>query len=314
MSHFNLSLIYITGSVLTFSVASLGYTFFSRARSPLWMAIVKNWLALFFTVAVLLFQSLSFQVFVMSYWPFLLSGFLGLGMADLFLLGAFQRIGPGRVLILFAFQPVFTGFFSFWLFGQEVLRGHLSAILFFILCLYFFSQESKEENTEEEGDSNESIRASTDQKRKGLFLALSAVICDATGVMLTKHGFDLNPGISAFQVNYIRLVAALAFLLPMGWRWSPKILQGFKGFNIKEKGALLFVSFSGSFLSLIFYMEAIRYGTLAIITSAVLVDPLVATVLECWWFRRRVSPWLVKALVAFLCAVLCLVLPQLWGL
>lgn len=290
------SLVYISGSVLTFSVASLGYTYFARLRSPLWLAIVKNMLALGFTLIFLVIQGASIFSLSWAHWPFMISGFIGLGMADLFLLGAFKKIGPGRSLILFAFQPVITGLLAYGLWGEAILPSHGLAIVFFILCLVFFSQESLEQK--EKGG-----------EMQGLLLAVCAVTCDATGVMLTKHGFYLTPEISALKVNGLRLVAALFFLLPAGAFFRPGLISGFLSLTGRQKPFLFLVCFSGAFLSLVFYMEAIRYGQLAVVTSAVLADPMIATALECVWLGKRPSRWLIRALVAFLCAVACLVFP-----
>ncbi|MCJ8277609.1 MAG: hypothetical protein HRT44_05400, partial [Bdellovibrionales bacterium] len=83
---------YAFSSVLTFSTAAIGFTYFTQKVSPLWMNIFKCLVALIFSFGTMYAWGYDLWQPLHKIWPFLLSGFIGLNIGDLFLLSAYKKI------------------------------------------------------------------------------------------------------------------------------------------------------------------------------------------------------------------------------
>jgi drug/metabolite transporter (DMT)-like permease len=296
MSHEMLAYIYSFSAVVTFSAAAIGFTYFSQKVSPLWMNIFKCLIAFVFCSVSMLIMGLSpWQPFA-KIWPFLLSGFIGLNIGDLFLLSAYKRIGPARTLILAGFTPFIAGSFAYFLWDEKIYPMRFVAILFFVLCLVLFSYEQ--------------FRKTRSWEFRGLSYALIGVILDSAGVILTRQGYLFNPDFGGVEALYYRALAALlsfAIFIPFV---KIRFIYHLKKLSIKESGIAVVSSFFGTFLSLVFYMQAIRFGKIATVTSIVLTDPMMSTFFECLWLRVWPTKYLWWAILAFLCAMFFLLYPQ----
>jgi len=264
----------------------------------MWMNVVKNSVAYVATVMTLLMFSGNLSVDWNTHWPFLVSGVIGLTIADYCLLSAYRWMGPGRTLILFGFQPLLTGVASYYIWGDVIYGLQFVSIFFFVLCLFLFSYER--------------FKDSGRWEVQGLLFAFCGVFLDAIGVLLTKYGFETHPEVTGTQANYLRISASLLSFLVMSPFLKVQLLKGWQRLFPKEKSLVIVASLSGTFLSLVFYMQAIKLGKLATVTAIILTDPMIATVLECVWLRRPPSRWLVWAMVSFGCAMFCLFFNQFW--
>jgi len=284
-------------SVLTFSTAAIGFTYFSKKVSPLWMNLFKCLVCLFFSLPIVLYLNGKLWWDIHRVWPFLISGVIGLNFGDWMLLSAYRIMGPGRTLVLFGFQPFIAGGFAYFVWGEVIYPLQFVAILFFVLCLFLFSYER--------------FKKSGNWEFKGLLLALGGVFLDSVGVILTRYGFNETPHLTGMEVQYLRtLSASLSFLV-----FVPFVrigfVEGLMSLSNKEKSLAVLSSFSGTFLSLVFYMQALKLGKLATVTSIVLTDPVISTFFECLWIRAWPSRYLWLALASFACAMFCLFYPQL---
>lgn len=288
--------IYSFSSVITFSTAAIGFTYFSHKVSPLWMNVFKCFISTLFCIPVLMFFDKSLFWSPVDYWPFYLSGFIGLNVADWFLLTSYRIMGPGRTLVLFGFQPLAVGTFSYLAWGEELHGMQFVAILFFILCLFLFSYER--------------FKASGRWEVRGLLLALCGVFFDSIGILLTRYGFDQNPGVNGLEAHYVRVsVALLSFVI-----YTPFIkihfINGFRKLSLRDKNLAVVSSFFGTFLSLILYLQALKIGKLATVTAIILSDPMITTFLESVWLKVWPSRYLWLALLSLIVAMFFLFYPQ----
>lgn len=283
-------------SVLTFSTAAIGFTYFSQKLSPLWMNVFKCLVSFLICVPAVYFLHGKLYWNIEKVWPLYLSGFIGLNVGDWFLLNAYKRIGPGRSLLLFGFQPFIAGSFAYFAWGEKIYPIQFVAIVFFVCCLFLFSYEKFKQNGEWEF--------------KGLAFAFCGVVLDSVGIILTRHGFDKNPELSGLDVHYLRILAALVSFVVYLPVVKVGLLEGLKLLNRNEKILVTVSSFFGTFLSLIFYMQAVKVGKLATVTSILLADPMMSTLFESLWLKTWPTRYLWMALACFLCAMFCLFYPQ----
>lgn len=292
--------VYALSSVVTFSTAAIGFTWFSRKVSALWMNIFKCAVSLLVCLPIIFYLHGTLFFEIQKVWPFLLSGFIGLNVGDWFLLSAYKRMGPGRTLILFGFQPFIAGSFSWYFWGEKIFPIQFVAILFFIICLFLFSYER--------------FKKYGQWEVQGLALAASGVLLDSIGVILTRYAFDQEAMWTGFDAQYFRCFGAMiSFVIYLPFV-KIDFFKHLKSLTHKEKGIAVVSSFFGTFLSLVFYMQAIKLGKLATVTSIVLTDPVFSTFMECLWLRLWPSRYLWLALLSFLAAMFCLMQPQWAGL
>ncbi len=290
--------LYAFSSVLTFSAAAIGFTYFTHKVSPLWMNIFKCLVSFAICLPLVLYLHGKVYWSIETAWPFYLSGFIGLNIGDWLLLSGYKRIGPARTLLLFGFQPFIAGGFSYLVWNETIYPIQLVAIFFFIICLFLFSYEKfKQKGTWE---------------FSGLLFALSGVILDSIGVILTRYGFNQNPDLTGIEAQYIRTLAALVSFLIFVPFVRIGFMEGLRRLSLKERGVAVVASFFGTFLSLVFYMQAVKIGKLATVTSIVLTDPMISTLFESLWLRVWPSRYLWFALLSFFFAMFFLFYPQIF--
>ncbi|MCB0341633.1 MAG: DMT family transporter [Pseudobdellovibrionaceae bacterium] len=279
------SYLFALGANISFSVASLVYMTFSRQVSAYWMNAFKAFVALIASFFAVLMMGGFNDLALNSLGAFLLSGFIGLAVGDLFLLSAFVRLGVTRSLVLFGFQPVFLGFFGYLWLGQEMDASKLVAIVFLLGCLFLFSLEN--------------FKKTARWEIKGLLFALVAVLIDSAGVLLSRYGFDNAPHIGAIEGHFYRcLSAVLGFFIfsqfyPLGlfknlYRWSKK-----------QQSLIVVASFAGTFLALLLYLEAIKGGHLASVAAIGITGPMFAAIVECVYRKEWPSRYLLGAFTLF---------------
>ena len=271
---------------LCFATASLAFAEISRKLSPAWMNFFKvlvAWIA--FAVVVFVFSEWQ-PVGNLIWGALLLSGVLGLAIGDMFLLTAYVRLGAARTLILFGFQPFFIGVSAHFLLGQEITWLKSLAVLFFLLCLFTFSLEKFRENGRWE--------------IWGLAAALIGVLFDNSGVLLTRWAFDQAAGMDPYQANLIRCTGALVFFIMFSLVRPVRLVKGFQLLDSRARWMAVLAAFMGTFMSLLFYLTAVRTGHLASISAMAVFGPLLTSFFECIYYRRWPNRYLLSALGFFM--------------
>jgi len=279
--------IYALAANLSFAVGVQFFTHFARRTSSLWVNCFKAAVAaVLFAVTLSLqggFHSLGYGYAAL----FFASGMIGLGLADVFLIKAFSLMGPGRTMMLFGFQPLVIGVVSYFAFGQAVDVRKIYAIFFFVVCLFIFSLES----FKKQGHWN--VKAS--------LFGLSGVVLDGFGVLITRYAFNNSPGISTTEGNFYRAVGALLLFAFLS-RFKP--FEFFVKLKALSRAHLLWItlgSVAGTYLSLMFYLSAVRYsGALAAVSGIAITGTLFSSVFECLADRKAPSAYLLVAFVFFL--------------
>jgi drug/metabolite transporter (DMT)-like permease len=274
-------------SNICFASASIGFTHYTNKISSKWMNYLKAFVAtLGFSLVCLIFD--LWEPLPQNVWLTLMaSGLVGLGFGDIFLLKAFAHLGSGRVLMIFGFQPLFLGFVASHLFNQEFSLVNFVAIIFLILCLFSFSLES--------------YKTKGHWDIRGFTYALIGVAMDGVGVLMTRAAFEAVPSLSPFYANWLRGVAAcLAFFI---WALFSKDLRLWPIWKTQSPKDQLFIflsGFGGTFLSLSFYLMAIKTGHLASISAIAGTAPLFASGIDFLRGKSRPNRYFWSGLLFFL--------------
>jgi drug/metabolite transporter (DMT)-like permease len=272
-------------SSLAFSSASLIYADLSRKISPVWMNTFK---AVFawgcFTLIVVaggFWQPLTWEQIAALFF----SGVLGLAIGDIFLLTAYARMGAARTLILYGFQPLFMAVNAHVFFHQDISWGIGFAVVFFLACLFVFSLEKFKQDGHWE--------------LFGLGAAMLGVILDNAGLVLSRWSFDSVPAMNAFQANSVRCTGALAFFAVFGLVNKIHLREGWRKLSPKGRKLACLSAFLGCFFSLFLYLTAIKIGHLASVAALSVAGPILASAMECLYYRKWPSSYLLVALVLF---------------
>ena len=277
--------VYALAANLSFALGSQIFTHYSRKFSSAWMNAAKAGFALIaFGITVHFFigwRPLEFSFLL----PFLFSGIIGLGLGDVFLLKSFSEMGPGRTMILFGFQPLIIGLLSYFVFGQEIDLKKLWAIVFFISCIFTFSFES--------------FRKDRKWQIRGILIAMTGMLLDAIGTIITRYTFDHHPQISSLEGNFYRTFGAVGFFVLFSYIRPYYFLDNLKKLNFNSKMMVILGAFLGTYLALGFYLKAIQGGHLAIITSISITGTLFASLFECVIHKKWPSIYLFAAFGLF---------------
>ena len=275
-------------SNFSWGLGSQFYALYSKKISPVWTNIFKGTFAgILFTITVLLtggFSSIPWQGAAL----FMLSGFIGLGLGDIFLLKSFSVIGTSRTIMLSAFSPLFVGVMSYFAFGQTVNKTKLLSIIFLIICVLIFSLEN--------------YRKTSRWDFKIMLIALLGVFLDGVGVVISRTAFNIS-ALGTMEANVYRcLGAALSFLI-ITRVFKIQFFTRLKKLSKRALVTLCAGTFVGSYLCLTFYLAAIKTGHLATVAAMITTGVIFAAFFECLIQKKWPSKYLLAAFAFFLCAI-----------
>jgi drug/metabolite transporter (DMT)-like permease len=277
--------LYALSANLFFALGSIFFTHYARKFSSLWMNTYKAIVAMTCFLLMILLTTGFHEISLINVSIFFISGFISLGIGDIFLIQALSLIGPGRTLLLFGFHPLVVGGISYFAFGQNVETSKLYGIVFFILCLITFSYES--------------FKKSGHWEVKGLLFALSGMLLDAIGVTITRHAFDMNASISSFEGNFYRCIGAICAYMIIRQYYPIEFRVRFKSLTSKSKLMVTIGALSGTFISLSFYLEAVKTAHLASISAIAITSVIFSSLFEAIWEKKWPSKYLYIAFVFF---------------
>tara|TARA_Y100000768_G_C23987521_1_gene689869 strand:- start:749 stop:1624 length:876 start_codon:yes stop_codon:yes gene_type:complete len=276
---------YALGANFSFALGSIFFTHYARKFSSIWMNTFKaSVAALLFAFTVLLGSGFH-EISALNFGIFFVSGFVALGLGDIFLINAFSLIGPGRTLVLFGFHPMIVGILSYFILGQEVSPKKLIGIIFFIGCLLTFSLES--------------FRKNKSWGVAGLSMAILGVTLDGVGVIITRYAFDMNTAITALEGNFHRCLGALCCYALLNRFYPMRFVANFREMRLKSKLMVSLGAIFGTYLSLGLYLEAVKTANLAIISSISITSVLFSSVFESLWNKEWPSKYLYLGLSFF---------------
>jgi len=272
---------------LCFSISTIYFSILSKKNGTLWINSLKTGIA-FICFAALFLISPS-DIFVQASLFFFFSGIIGLGIGDIFLIKAFEELGPSRTLILFSFQPIVFLIVDSFLLNIHLSSANIISVSLFILCILLFSRES--------------INQNKDWNLKGIYIALTGIFLDGTGLFLTKKGF-IATRLDGVSANFIRCFGAVLVYFLIS-RFRPiQLREKFLALDPDLRKKAIIFSFTGAFLSLFLYLNAIKLGALSVVTAISVTGPIFTTIFESIILKRPPTKTLYFCLILFLSAFL----------
>lgn len=279
--------IFALGANLSFAIGIQFFTHYARNLSSVWVNCFKALVALLLFLVTIYFKGGFNPIEYRYLLLFLMSGFIGLGLADIFLVKSFSLMGPGRTMMIFSFQPVFVGALSYFIFSQTVSTKKFIAVIFLIICLIIFSLES--------------FKKYGHWNSKATLFALCGLVLDGTGVIITRYAFNHSTGINTVEGNFYRATGAILLFAILAKLRPFNFIGRFKSLTAKNKFLVTLGAVLGTYLSLILYLNAVRYaGALALVSAISITGTIFASLLECVVDKKPPSIYLIIAFVFFL--------------
>ena len=274
-------------ATLCFAYASTIFTEFSRKISPFWMNSFKAFVALAAFCVTVVATKNWIDPDIGTVIALLSSGCIGLMIGDIFMLHAMKDLGASRMLMIFGLQPFFLGIGGYFLFNQTFSPLSFLGVVFMLCCLFTISLET--------------YKQSGSWQVRGLMYGLIAILLDASGILMTRYGFETTPGITSIQVNAIRCVGAIiGFFLVYYTREKIEFKPVWKPLTKNEKIRIVIGSLMGTYFSLMLYLYAVSRGQLSVISSVTVTGPMFASAFECFRYRRWPSFYLLIAFMFFI--------------
>jgi drug/metabolite transporter (DMT)-like permease len=275
-------------SSFCFASASFIYRRYSLKNGALWMNTFKTSMAcVFFGISVWIRGTYHHFPSVEALILLVISGFLGLIFADLLLLSSYKKIGSGRTLMLTSFNPLFLGVAGWMLFGEVLTIYHSFAIVFLCACLLMLGLEDFKKNKKLE--------------LSGLAFAMGAAALDASGLLITRFVFHLDPQLDFQFANLIRLLGAACGFVAINFFFRKiHLISRFQKLPVRDRMLATFSSFLGTFFALSLWILAIKMGKLGVVSAMGGFGPLYATSVECYRNRQFPSRYLLTAGFCFL--------------
>jgi drug/metabolite transporter (DMT)-like permease len=216
---------------------------------------------------------------------YLLSGALGLFTADHFLCSAFAKIGSARTLIIFSFSPLFVAAWSFLFWGETLPLQKLIAIVFFMACVFTLSLEK--------------FKKEGHWEIPGLLMAVSGILLDALGNVITSYAFKTSPTDGVISVCALRAAGAFLLFLALSPFIKVRLIENFKKLPPKRKSIALGASVIGTFLSITLWVSAVKRGNLTTLAALAGINPLFAACFEIAMGKNKASSYLFTAFLFF---------------
>ena len=262
------------------SIAIILFKSVSNELSPFLITALKNTIGLI--CFIFLFILLDFPIWnstfnLYDYIKIIISGVLGMGLADALFILALSKIGANRVGIINCFEPVVIYIFSFIMLGTYLSIEQLFGFVIVIISILIINYEKDSD------DIAPSI------KKSGLFLQVSAVLLSSFGIVLIKPVLAKVNGIIYGQlwVTAFRLFPGFIFawILFLFQKNKSILLYPLMNFNLMKK--VLIGSFLGTFMALGFWILGYANINKPPIASILNQSAMIFIVIFSWIFLKE---------------------------
>ncbi len=261
--------LYALASPACWAIAITLYKRCGESMGPFTLNLVKNLIGLvMLTPTLLLVSGATPPPLTLQEWLIcLLSGLIGLAVADTLYFACLYRIGAGRTGIIAAmFSPSIIGLSALFL-GERLAPLQFAGFFLVLGGVLLVARSGRSE-------------VAPTQLVSGVFLGLLSVFLMAVGIVMVKRILEAQ---DVLWIVQIRLFAGLAgmLLVMMLTRRSARVMAQLR--QPHRWGQIALASFFGSYLSMIFWQAGYKY-TLASVASVLNESASVFIVLLAWAF------------------------------
>ena len=212
-----------------------------------------------------------------------LSGVVGLGIGDFGYFSALVTIGPRRSVLLMALSPIFASIGAYLMLGETIPTFAVLGIAITLAGVIVVILESEERSGEEP--------VSKRLRSYGVFFALIGAIGQGVGLVLSKKGIYLDPGVilNPLSATLIRMIlgALFVWIVAATARKLPELREAMRskeGMSHTAVGAFL-----GPFLGVTLSMVAVTYTNAGIAQTLMSLMPVLIIPVVWIMYKQRTS-------------------------
>jgi len=224
-----------------------------------------------------------------SRWLWLsLSGVIGLSLGDAFLFQSLVSVGTRIGTLLLSLAPIFGSIIAWIFFGEVLSVLQITGIALALAGIAWVVASHQEPPDTPRGHT-----------RRGVIFGILAGLGQAVGLVLSKQG--MSGGLSPFQANEIRMLAAV------GFSWALAMIAGKAGSTFHDLrgkprilGLLAIGAFVGPVLGVVSSLVAIQYVEIGIASTLNALTPVIILPISYFVLKEKVG-W--QAIVGTLLAI-----------
>jgi len=265
-------------TALLWSGTSIAFAEASLKIGSVMVNVSRLVFAAFYLGLTILLVGLEIHLSSSQYFFLIMSGIVGLTIGDSFLMEAFKRIGARISMLVMSLSPPFAAVFAY-VFLNEVLSfwGVMGIVVTVLGVSIVVLQKEEKQNS------------SFTITWQGILLAILGALGQAGGLIFAKCAFNESK-INGFVATFIRIIAALIFLIPLGFliRQFKNPIKVFK----REKKALLQTSiaaFFSSHLGITLSLVAITYTYVGIASTLMATVPVIMLPLVRFYYKEHLT-------------------------
>jgi drug/metabolite transporter (DMT)-like permease len=213
-----------------------------------------------------------------------MSGIVGLGIGDYGLFAAYVRIGPRRSVLVMALAPIFASITAYLMLGEIIATLGIAGIAVTLIGIVMVIVESEDRSGE--------LPLPTKQKGYGLLFALIGAAGQGVGLVLSKKGIELIPGVTLnpLSATLMRLIlgAVFVWMLSLVTGRLPELRDAVK--SKEGMSNTLSGSFVGPFLGITLSMVAVTYAAVGIAQTLMSLMP-VLIIPTLWVVGKQRTSW-----------------------
>ena len=234
-------------AAIFWSIAVIIFKSASEEISPFLITALKNTIATICFIFLFYFTDISiwYDGFdKLDYFKILVSGILGMGLADVIFLYALSKIGANRIALINCFEPVVIYILSFLFLNTVLSNQQFFGFMIVVIAILIIKYEKDMDDID------------PNLKRQGIMLQITAVVLSSIGIVLIKPVLSKVSGqiniqlwVTAFRLLPGVFVAWIIFLFQKN---KIKLLRPLKKSSILKK--IIISSGLGTFVALSFWI------------------------------------------------------------
>ena len=193
-------------AALFWSIAVVIFKSLSQKISPFLINALKNTIALMCFIITLSILDIPFwnDTFTnQEYIKFIISGILGMGIADAIFIYSLSKIGANRIAILNCFEPIAVYLFTFLLLGTSLSALESLGFIIVIISILVINYENDQDDIDPK------------IKKKGMLLQICAILCSALSMVMIKEILNVH----RVEINSIIWIAVFRLFIGFTVSW-----------------------------------------------------------------------------------------------
>jgi len=217
-----------------------------------------------------------------------MSGIIGLSLGDAFLFQSLVSVGTRIGSLLLSLAPIFGSIIAWICFGEVLSILQITGIVLALAGIAWVVASHQEPPNTPHGHT-----------RRGVIFGVLAGLGQAVGLVLSKQG--MSGGLSPFQANEIRMLAAVGFswLLAVGTGKAANTFQELRG-KPRVLALIALGAFVGPVLGVVSSLIAIQYIEIGIASTLNALTPVIILPISYFVLKEKIG-W--QAIVGTLLAI-----------